>query len=146
MSDRSSLSVCSREGDSEMGRSIAIEAQRMVREAAEPVPAGETIKGQLRRAARALRYADGDWRIRAAWYGEAQSWSAAAFEELRARYGSWRERQEAKAQAERLTLAARYAAIAERLRGQDENFHRQDIDALVAMARRIGGENDGEVK
>lgn len=119
-----------------MSSAIAAEAQRIVRDAAEPVPAGETIKGQMRRAARALGYADGHWRIRAAWNGEAAPWSAAAFEELRDRYRLWRERQAKRAETEEQKLAAVYAALAERLENQDAEFHRNDIDALLALARR----------
>jgi len=129
-----------------MGRSIALEAQRMVQEAAEPIVPGEVVKAQMRRAARALKYPDGDWRIRAAWYCEAGCWSAAAFEELRERYGAWRERQRQKALNEARVAAAVYDALADQLRGKDEEFHSADVAALVSLARRLRGQDDGEVK
>jgi len=110
----------------------------MVREAAQPIPAGETVKGQLRRAARALGYGDGDWHITYAWYGRAGSWSATAFEELRSRYSVWKARQSANADAEKQKLAVLYLAMADRLEANDAEFHRDDVAALLAMARRLG--------
>lgn len=130
----------------DVSSSLAIEAKRIVRHAAEPVPAGETVKGQLRRACRALGYPDSDWRISDAWYGRAGSWSAAAFEQLRSRYSVWRERQAKGAEAEMATLRSLYVAMAGRLEANDEGFHREDIVALLDMARRLGGPDDGAVK
>lgn len=124
-----------------MSHAIAIEAQRIVKDAARPIPAGETIKGQLRRAARALGYGDGSWRIRTAWYGEAASWSAAAFEELRFRHRLWSERNAARAEAQDQKLAAVFSALADRLEATDGEFHRNDIDALLALARRARAED-----
>ena len=127
-----------------MGSTIAYEAQRIVREAAEPVPAGETIKGQLRRACRALGYPDGDWRIKSAWYGEADPWSAKAFEELRARYSAWKARQEAKAAVDAKTAAVLFASIADRLGDDgDARLDREMVDRLRQLASRLGGRSDG---
>lgn len=115
----------------------------MVRDAAQPIPAGETVKGQLRRAARALGYREGGWRIRAAWYGEAAPWSAAALEELRDRYRLWNERQAKGAQSEAQKLATIYAALAERLEHTDAEFFRGDIASILDQARRLGRQNNG---
>lgn len=146
MSNDRSFNIRSSGESESMSSSIAIEAQRIVKDAASPIPAGETIKGQLRRAARALGYQDGDWRVRAAWYGEASTWSAASFEQLRARYGLWRERQAARADAKGQKLAAVYTALATRLEATDGEFHRNDINALLALARRLGSDDPGKVK
>ena len=124
--------------------SIAIEARNMVRTAAAPVPAGETIKGQLRRACRALGYRDGDWRIRAAWYSEAGSWSAAAFEELRERYRSWSEKQKRAADRNEQALATLMQALASRLEQNDAEFFAADIDACRDLLRRAGAGDDGK--
>lgn len=124
--------------EGQMGSSIALEAQRIVRDAASPIPAGETVKGQLRRAARALGYSAGDWRMRSAWYGEASTWSAAAFEQLRDRHRLWRRRQAARSQSEADKLAFLIATLAERLQATDAEFHRDNIAALVQDARRLG--------
>ena len=137
MHDNQSFQKCSREDG--MGQSIAMEAQSIVRRSAEPVAPGETVKGQIRKACRALGYNDGDWRIRAAWYGEAASWSAEAFEELKSRFSKWERRQKRLADAEAMKAASLYSAIAKRLEGTDAEFHRSEIAALVDMARRIVG-------
>lgn len=121
-----------------MSSFIACEAQRIVKDAASPIPAGETIQMQLRRAARALGYRDGDWRIRAAWYGEASTWSAASFEQLRDRHRLWRQRQAARSQSEKIKLAALLSALAERLQATDAEFHRDNIAALLDTTREIG--------
>jgi hypothetical protein len=63
---------------------LACELRRLVREAAQPVAAGESIKGQIRRAWIALGRPD-FWRVRAAWHGEAGKWTASAVEDFRAR-------------------------------------------------------------
>ena len=125
-----------------MSQAIAFEARNIVQEAAGPVPAGKNIKWQLRAACRALGYPDGHWRIRAAWYGEAASWSAVALEELRARYRRWSEKQERLADAEERKLATVFEALASRLEGgSDAEFHQADVDALRAVVRRIGAKS-----
>ena len=123
----------------DMGQSIAMRAQTMVREAAEPVSPGSTIKAQMRSAARALRYPDGHWRIRAAWNGEAGCWLAVAFDELCERYRGWKERQEARLRAKEQTLAALYESIATRLGCEDAEFHQRSIAELLDVARSLRG-------
>lgn len=122
---------------------IADEAQSMVFEAAGHVPAGKGIYWQMRQSSRELGYSrDGvHWRVRAAWYGEAECWSAKAFEELRKRFSEW------KAKRKRLSdnaldnvalvAALKYETMADRLEQQDESFHRVDIDNLRNMADRL---------
>jgi hypothetical protein len=84
MSDKSSYKFCSREG--EVSQSIAAEMQEYVFEAAEPVAPGKGVYAQMRDAAWALGFKDLHWRVKAAWYGEADSWSAKAVEAFRWRY------------------------------------------------------------
>lgn len=133
-------------GSREVSMSIAFEARRIVRNAAEPVPPGSTVKAQMRSAAIALGYPVGSWRIRAAWNGEASSWSAEAFELLRNRHRLWRSKQEARADAEGRKLSEIYTALAGRLGAKDAEFHRNDIDALLALVRRIGARDEGPLK
>lgn len=125
---------------------VATEARDIVRAAAEPIPAGETIKGQMRRAARSLGYRDGDWRIQAAWYGHAGSWSATAFEDLRSRYTTWREKRERIADSAADLSATKFLAMAAMLEQQDESFHREHINQLRDMARRLGRAAQSEIE
>jgi hypothetical protein len=113
----------------------------MVRDAAQPSP-GDTVKSQRRRAARALGYGDGSWRIRSAWYGEAASWSATAFEELRRKYAAWKERQSKSAEAELAKYGALNAALAERLEAMDPDFYRTEIARLRNLVERLGNLSD----
>lgn len=131
-----------RSREESMSSALATQAQEMVRHAAEPIPPGETVKGQLRRSARALGYGDWSWRIEAAWYGRADSWSAAAFEELRARYALWSKRQSSLAQKEVANYAAKYAADANRLEAKDEDFYRSEIARLRAMVDQLSAAMD----
>lgn len=133
MHDRSSFSTCS--------HALADEAQRIARAAAEPVPAGETVKGQLRRAWMNLGR-PAMWRVRAAWYGEAGSWSAAAFEDFRARYRAHRERRERRGLADAADVIAMHIRTIEALHAIDPDYHSDTIAALeraIDMARVHGG-------
>lgn len=92
--------------------SIASEMRHVVYLAAEPVRPGDTVKAQQRRAWETLQR-PAWWRLRAAWYGEAESWSARAVEDMRKRDLARREREgRARDAAER--LSAIYADIAGR--------------------------------
>ena len=53
--------------------------------------AGKTVAAQVRQAARHLGYPAESWRVREAWYGRAGGWSAAAVEDLRRRFATWRD-------------------------------------------------------
>ena len=138
-SSQASFNKCSSSSEAPVGSTIAYEAMRIAREAAQPVPSGETVKGQIRRACRALGYRDGDWRIKAAWYGEADPWSARALEELRGRYSEWREKQERASLADAKTAATFLTAVANRFEGEgNASLDRQAIDRLRAIADRLG--------
>ena len=136
MSDKASCQFCSREGRAVS--SIAAEARGIVLDAAGDT-AGLTVKGQLRKAARALGYRDSHWRIRAAWYGEAQSWSAEALEDLRARYRAWDARQAALAAEQDKTHAALLRAGATALEsGSDAELDRSEARRMRSQADRLG--------
>lgn len=117
---------------------IAIEAQEMVREAAKPIRAGATVKEQMRDAARSLGYGRAFWRVRAAWYGEAGSWSASAFRDLQQRYSAFKRRGEARACANADVARARLVALRAALAATDEDFHREQIVALDAALAAMG--------
>lgn len=125
-SDGPSCRVCSKEP-----MSIAAEMQHVVYLAAEPVRAGDTVKAQQRRAWEALRR-PAFWRLRAAWYGEADCWSARAVEDMRQRDLARRER-EGRARDAAEDLGALYAAIA---RHPDVGGAR--ADHLLDLARACG--------
>lgn len=121
-----------------MPNSIALEAQRIVREAAQPVRPGATVKEQMNAAARALGYPLGHWRIRAAWKGEAASWSAAAFEELKERNDELAATQRRRTDRNKQQLAVLYVALAEKLSQTAPRHHRAQIDRLIDTARALG--------
>lgn len=125
--------------------SIAAEMQSIVFSAAEPIRPGDTVKAQQRRAWGTLGRPP-FWRLRAAWYGEAECWSGRAIEDLRRRARARQEREEnAREQAEQ--LGATYAAFAESLRKEDPDKYRERADRLEHMARRLGAPDravDGE--
>jgi hypothetical protein len=120
-----------------MSQSIAIEAQDIVLESAKPIPAGKNVAWQMREACRHLGYNDGHWRVRAAWYGEAGSWSAAALEDLRSRYEKWKARQASLADAEQKKLATLFTALAKSNGSDNAGLDSKDVDRIVAMARRL---------
>lgn len=135
-----------------MSQSIATDAQRIVLDAAGP-SAGRTIARQMQDAARALGYRAGSWRVRAAWYCEAGAWSAAAVEDLRERYRTWREKQGRLASAEASKLASVYRSIAAQLERTDAEFHAADVASLIALAGKLDGgerreaeQDDGALK
>ena len=136
MSNLSSFQLRSRGVD--MSASIASEAQRIARDAATPISAGDTIKAQLRRAWVNLGR-PAYWRVRAAWYGESGCWSAAAFEDFRARYRAWRERQEEKGRTEAATLFRLLLERRDALAAIDSEFHRDEIERLSRALRAMGG-------
>ena len=121
-----------------MSEALAIEARSIVRGAAEPITAGETVKAQMRRAWTALGRPP-MWRLRAAWYGEAGSWSAAAFEDLRGRYRAWCEKQEREGRARTSTEIERLAGLRSFLAATDPDFHRDTIARLDEALRDLGG-------
>jgi len=139
MSPKELCHFCSEvESEEVVTNCVAAEAKRMVLEAAMPIPAGETVKGQLRRAARALGYRDGDWRIRTAWYGHAGAWSASAFMDLKRAYMRMKEK---RAWAERTNddrieqdICQRIAAIEQWALATDPDFFGEAVSRLRAAA------------
>ena len=125
--------------DAEMSEALAIEAQQIVRNAAQPVESGETVKAQMRRAWAALGRPP-FWRVRAAWYGAAGSWSAAAFDDLRDRYDRWAKRMEVKGRARADNTREQLAALRAQLAHADPDFHRDTIAQVDETLRRLGGE------
>lgn len=104
----------------------------MVRDAARPIAPGETIKAQMRRAWAELGRPP-MWRVRAAWYGEAGSWTAAAFEDLRMRSRAFCARQEARAHERADLCRAAMAAHRESLAASRPVVHRELVDAAIAV-------------
>jgi len=119
---------------------IAAEAQSMVMEAAQPVEPGETVKAQMNRAARNLRYVRGDWRIKAAWYLEAGCWGAATFRDLQERYAVWRERQEAKTNARTADAVAALRVLRSAYAAVDPDMFGPEMDALEQVIRDASGD------
>lgn len=117
---------------------IALDAQKMVRAAAHPLEVGETIKAQQNRAALNLRYSPGDWRIKAAWYGEAGSWGAALFRDFEERFNAWKARQERQSEAARTNAAATMAALCEALSRTGEAVHREQAEAIQRALSAAG--------
>lgn len=122
---------------------IASDAQMMVRAAAHPVEAGETVKAQMNRAATNLRYSAGDWRVKAAWYGEAGSWGAAMFRDFEERFNAWKARQEKRSNASEASTATFMAAMCERLSRSGEAVDREQAKALADALRAMGIELRG---
>jgi hypothetical protein len=129
--DGSSCSVCS--GEEGM---IAAEMQALVHGAAVPVMPGDTVKAQQRRAWEALGRPTW-WRLRAAWYGEAECWSAAAVEDMRRRERARRER-EANARDQARELGSVYAGIVDRMLADGANVDSPEVARLLDAARALG--------
>ena len=135
MSDRSSFRLRSRGPD--VSASIASEAQRLVMGLSEPVAAGETVTAQMRRAWERLGRPSW-WRIRAAWYGEAGCWSAAAVEDLRQRADRWAAREEARGRDEAHALATVLSRFLEGDADPHPSLARADLAAARDLVRRLG--------
>lgn len=143
MSDKPSFRICSSEGDDMTNAAvtddfIAREAKKIVFNAAMPIVPGETPKAQMNRAAKALGFDLGHWRIRSAWYGEAGAWSAKAFLDLYRRWKRFEAKQERLARAEALTEATRLAALVEALDASDPDFHIPTTDCLRGQIHALG--------
>ena len=68
---------------------IAAELQDVVFKAAGPIMPGMSIKAQINAACDNLGYPRGFWRVREAWYGEANNWRGKAIFDLLGRYNLW---------------------------------------------------------
>lgn len=116
------------------------EAGRLLREVAEPVPAGDSVKAAIGRAARrvekhipahfASRWHAG--RAEDIWRGEARGVWAEEMDAIRMAADAQAAEE---ARSELAELDARLARL-EALLVQDEEFHRPQVDAVRSMARR----------
>jgi hypothetical protein len=131
----SSIHVVSSQG-SEMDTAISREGYTIVRQAALPVQPGDTVKAQINRAYVALGRPP-FWRVKAAWYGESGSWSAAAMRDLQDRYRRMLAKQAKATQSADYLHAARLDAAATSLESIDAEFHRNEIERYRHMAREL---------
>ena len=110
--------------------SALVEARNLVRQLAEPVPAGDSVKGAISRASRKLRWNYN--RVRSLWYADPRTKvSGDELNELRNAA-----KQTAGAGND---LMARLAFIEERLRQIDPDFFGPEIDTLGRVAGRVRG-------
>lgn len=121
----------------QVAKAVAEEARSIVMMAAEPIPAGDTVKAQMRRAWERLGR-PAWWRIRAAWYGEAGCWSATAIEEFRQRANRWQSRQEAGAREEAHALATVLNRFLEGDADTHPHLAGEDLAAARDLVRRLG--------
>jgi hypothetical protein len=135
MSDNSSYKFCSRED--EVAESIAIEMQKIVFEAAHPLTPGKGVYAQMRDAATALGFKSVHWRVRAAWYEEADCWSAKAVEAFRHRYEVMK-RKRAEAEAQKQAKEQADFLKAQDARRAELQFLRDRLARLEAASRLAG--------
>jgi hypothetical protein len=115
---------------SERKMDALMEARLLVRQLAEPVPAGDSVKAAICRASRKLRWNFS--RVRSLWYADPRTKvSADEMTELR---------QAAKSTKAGATddLLARLECIEARLNQIDPDFHRAQIDSLRSAVRSLG--------
>lgn len=115
--------------------SAVAEAAFRLRRIAEPRPVGDRVKEAITRAAKRAGLPAS--RVENLWYGEDRSIRAEEMDAIR-RADAAREAKEQSARDQAVALGALFAGVADRLRTQDEDFHRADIAALVEAARRLG--------
>lgn len=116
------------------------EASRLLREVAAPVPAGDSVKAAIGRAAsrvgkRIAPHFAARWHASRAediWRGEARGVWAEEMDAIRKAADA---KAAEEARSELAELDARLARI-EALLVQDEDFHRPQVDAARAVARR----------
>lgn len=115
--------------------SAVAEAAFRLRQLAEPRPVGDRVKSAIDRAARraGLSFA----RAENLWYGEARTVRAEEMDAIRAAE-KVREAKEQAARDQAAALGALFAGVAERLRTQDEDFHREDVASLLDAAGALG--------
>ena len=115
---------------------LAGEMSVLVKFAAEPVCAGESIKAQMTRAWNALGRPP-FWRVRDAWWGYAECWVGKAVDDFRMR-GAALEAKKADAKdrkfqeftSEVAIMGARIHRLRKALSSTDTQFYRKEIDAL----------------
>lgn len=136
---RSAFQKCSHT-ELEAMSAVALDAQRMVRAAAHPLEPGDTVKAQMRRASQNLRYVAGDWRVKAAWYGEAGCWGAALFRDFEERFHAWDARRQRRADAQQSTAEAALVGLRSALAAHpDEDFFRSAIESIDGALGDQGG-------
>jgi hypothetical protein len=136
MRDKASSIHIASSQDTEMDSVIAREGYTIARQAALPIQPGDTVKAQLNRAWVALGRPP-FWRVRAAWYGSAGSFSAAAIRDLQDRYRVMIAKRAKTTQHTDLLHAARLEAAATSLESIDADFHRTEIERYRHMAREL---------
>lgn len=107
---------------------------RLVQLAAEPRPVGDSVKGAILRASRALKWSPS--RTKDVWYGDARRLTVAEMDALRALE---QQRLAADFVAERRRNLEQVAVMRTRLHMRDADFHAPDIAALDWMLRELGG-------
>jgi hypothetical protein len=115
--------------------SAVAEAAFRLRQLAEPRPVGDRVKTAIGRAAKLAGLSFP--RAENLWYGEARTVRAEEMDAIRrAEKARAAKEQAARDQAE--ALGALFAGVAERLRTQDEDFHREDVASLLDAASALG--------
>lgn len=115
--------------------SAVAEASFRLRQLAEPRPVGDRVKAAIGRAAKRAGLPVS--RAENIWYGEARSVRAEEMDAIR-RADRAREAKEQSARDQAAALGMLFAGVAERLRTGDEDFHREDVAALLDAARALG--------
>lgn len=115
--------------------SAVAEAAFRLRRIAEPRPVGDRVKAAINRAAQ--RVGMPAERVKALWYGETRLVRAEEMDAIR-RADRAREAKEQTARDQAAALGMLFAGVAERLRTGDEDFHREDVAALLDAARALG--------
>ena len=123
-----------------MSAVLSAEAQRLVQSAAEPIRPGETVKAQMRRAWMNLGR-PAFWRVKAAWYGEAGCWSAAAMQDLREREARWSSRELEAGREEARALLAVLSRLAQSEAEVAPAADRSAIAEARELIRRLGAGN-----
>lgn len=108
------------------------DAMRLVRVAAEPRPAGDSIKLAVQRAALALRWSES--RTRDVWYGEVRRIDAGEMDALRSIERRHKLRQ---LDNDFSRHVGQLAALRARLQTRDAEFHRADIDAITFLLEEL---------
>ena len=139
---RSTFAVIKAQEPEDMSSRIADDLQACVRIPATPILPGETVAAQMRRSWERLGRPKW-WRLKAAWYGEAGSFSAAAAQDIQHRFVAWREadarRAASSAELERVRQGALRRETLERSRA-DIAAQLAKIEAQLALVGHHGGD------
>jgi len=111
------------------------EAAFLLRRIAEPRPVGDSVKSAINRAAHRVSLPPG--RVEDLWYGEARMVRSREMDAIRA-VDQTRQAKEARGREQAVDLRAFYAAIIERLRQIDADFHSHDVAALLDAIGALG--------